>query len=495
MLNNFKIGEQRFLEIIPGFLVWTTFVLSIGLSFVKPLWVIYFIIIFDLYWLIRISYFVFWMFIGWFRFRREAKVDWFLEVGKIDGWQDIYHVVFLPTFKESFDVLETTFQGLVDSSYPKDKFIVVLAGEARDKENFEKISRSIKKKFAGKFFRLLITLHPKNLKGEIPGKGSNSHWAGHKAKELVDELGLPYDKIIVSNFDIDTIVHQQYFARITHAFLTHPTPLRTSFQPLALYNNNIFDAPSFARVVANSTTFWLMTELARPERMFTFSSHSMPWQALVDVGFWDKTIVTEDSRIFLQCFNHYDGEYTITPIYIPVSMDTVMGRNLWETIKAQYKQQRRWAWGVEHFPWMMRNFRANKKIPWRKKFKYIFNQTEGVYSWATAPILITLLGRLPLWVAGYQESPSVIIQNAPFLLERLMQLAMLGIFISAALNILLLPQGHTKRSGWKIVSIVLQWILLPVTLLTFGSFPATDAQTRLMLGKYLGFWTTQKVRK
>ena len=46
----------RACEILPGALVWTTLILSVVLSFVRPIWMVYFIIVFDLYWLLRVTY-------------------------------------------------------------------------------------------------------------------------------------------------------------------------------------------------------------------------------------------------------------------------------------------------------------------------------------------------------------------------------------------------------------------------------------------------------
>jgi len=489
--------KYRFLEMIPGLLIWTTLVFSVILSFWRPLWVIFFIIAFDLFWLFRILHFIFFVNLSFIKYKKVIKENWLAKVQALPNWERIYHVIYLPTAGEPLKVLEDTFQSLLNSSFPAKKMIVVLGGEARLGDDFPPKAEAIKQKFSGKFFRIFTTLHPDGLPDEMKGKGANAHWMGITSKKEIDALNIPYENLIVSYFDSDTCVHAEYFSYLTYKFLTHPTPLRVSYQPAVLYNNNIWDAPAAMRVTAFGTIFWLLTELMRPERMYTFSSHSMSFQALVDVDFWQKDIVTDDSRIFLQCFFRYHGEYAVEPMYIPVSMDTVMDKDYWKSFRNLYKQQRRWAWGVEHFPYMMWNFKKDKLIPWYKKLKYTWNLVEGMYSWATAPILIFILGRLPLWVAGHgEESASVIVQNAPYVLQWLMRISMGGILVSAIISVLLLPARPQQHPKWKYPLMLLQWILLPVTLILFGSIPAVEAQTRLMLGKkyHLGFWVTPKTR-
>ena len=496
MKENIKF---RILEVIPGFLVWATFIGVVALSFFKPLWAIYFIIAFDLYWLLRILYMLIYLLTSWWRFRRDAKINWFSKVQKLEkNYQVYYHLIFLPTYKEPYQVVERPFQALCRSNYDLKKFIVVLAGEERDEENFLQISEEIKQKYSDKFFQFLITVHPKDLPDELPGKGSNTHYAAAKAQKLIDELGLDYSKVIVSNFDIDTCVHSQYFAYLTYKYLTHSDPTHASFQPIAIYNNNVWESNPIVRVVASSTTFWLFTDLSRPERLFTFSSHSMSFKALVDVGFWDKTIVTEDSRIFLQGLVHYDGNYQTVPMYIPVLMNTVDIGKFWHSLKNQYKQMRRWAWGVEHFPWMVKQFwfkgGEGRKIPFLRKMHYLWNQTEGVYSWATAPIVILLAGYLPLRLASEVDRSTALFQNAPHVLALLMRLSMAGMIVIAVLYTIMLPV-KPKEYDWRhYLVMLLQWAIVPVTLIIFGSIPAADAQTRLALGGRfrLGFWVTEK---
>jgi hypothetical protein len=484
---------RRILDAIPATLVWITIISTVVLSFIRPLWVVYFVIVFDLYWLFRVSYFIPFLLISWWRFRRETKINWQPLAAAASGYDRIRHLVFLPTYKEDVEVIRATLRSLSSTSYPADRMIVVLAGEERDKERFEVSAKALQTEFSGRFLRLVTTLHPKDLPEEIPGKGSNLNWSGHATLPLIDEMGLSYDDVIVSSFDVDTVVHPQYFSRLTHLYLTIQNPTRSSFQPVALYNNNLWESPAAVRVAMFGTTFWLLTELSRPEGAMTFSSHSMSLRMLVDVGFWQKDIVSEDSRIFLQGLIHYHGAYRVTPMYLPVSMDTVMTGNYWQALVALYKQLRRWAWGVENFSFMALAFARDKQMPFRIKFSFLWKQLEGMYTWATAPMLIFLMGRLPFWVAPERFREFAVFQNTPFTLEWLMRFAMIGVFLSAALALTLLPArpAHVPRHRALIVG-VLQWLLLPVTFVVFGAFPAIDAQTRLLLGKNLGFNVSPK---
>lgn len=487
-------AAYRILEIIPGLAIWSTFVAAIILSIYAPIWVVYFVLLFDFYWLLRVCYFVFYLIYAWRRYRRDIIRDWWHDVQSLPRWHDVYHIIFLPTYQESLGIVVTTIENLAQSAYDTKRFIIVLAGEERDEASFKRIVDVIMTRYRERFYDIITTLHPANLPDEMPGKGSNIHWAGKHVKEYIDAAKLPYENLVVSSFDVDTISHPQYFACLTYAYLTHPQPQRTSYQPAVLYNNNLWESPAITRIAAFGTTFWLMTELARPERLLTFSSHSLSWQALVDVGFWSKQVVSEDSRIFLQCLLHYDGDYRVMPLYVPVSMDMVKAKTYIRSLIALYRQQRRWAWGVENLPYMAWHFRRHPKMPLRSKVYYLWNLAEGMYQWATAPLLIFVIGRLPAIISSEAVRQQALFQNAPFVMEGLLQLSMVGILVSVIVSVKLLPPRSLTTPSYKYVTMLVQWILLPFTLVVFGSLPAIDAQTRLMLGRYLGFNVTEKRR-
>jgi hypothetical protein len=370
----------------------------------------------------------------------------------------------------------------------------VISGEARRQPHWETIQRQTNERFKGVFADLIFYTHPDGLAGEIPGKGSNIHHAEWEFKKYADQKGWHYSDIIISVFDIDTVVHPEYFSHLTYMYLTHPNPTRSSFQPITLYNNNLWDSPAVLRVMAFGTTFWMLFSLARLDNLVTFSSHSMSFQAALDAGGHAKNIISEDSRIFFQCWLTYRGEYEVTPLYLPVSMDTVRDDTMWKSLKNLYLQQRRWAWGAENIPFLLWEMRKHPEISWWKKTSMLFHEWEGKWSWAVVAVLITFLGRLPLWLAGDAVRQSALFFNTPHVLENLMTLAMIGLLVSLIMSLLLLPPRPEHHSRNQYFFMILQWILVPVSLILFSSVPCIDAVTHLMFGRYLGFNVSAKKR-
>lgn len=511
-MNYLKIGKAneiekkknriiyRSFEILPGLLSWLTIGLLILFSFRRPAWVAIFIIAFDLYWIIRVAYFYSHLGAAFSIMKKVRKTNWHEKLKSGDlNWKKINHLIVLPFYKEDKELIKQSIEALCKSNYPvKEKMIVVLTREARAGEKAQKISEEIKNEYEDKFFKFIAAEHPKDIPGELAGKGSNTAWAGKKAKELIDQLKINYENIIVSSFDIDTVVPPDYFDRLTYVYLNTEDRLHASYQPVPLYFNNVWDAPFFSQLAAFSTTFWALLNQERPNRLKTFSSHSMPFKALVDVDFWMTDIVTEDNIIFFQCFLKYDGNYRVVPLYYPVYMDANVGKNFKETIANIYKQHRRWGWGVETIPYMLYGFLKNKKITFRKKIVYGFDYIESFWSWATNSFIIAAFGWLPGFVGGIEFKSSILAFNLPDITGGIGQVAIIFLIFSAffSINLLLLKtedsKNHKKK---KFAWMAFQWLFTPFIMIFLIATPALDAQTRLMFGKYMGFWVTPKHRK
>ncbi len=526
-INYLKIGGShelcgkdrliyKSLEILPGFLAWSTIFAVIFLSWLKPVWIAIFIITFDIYWLVKTIFLSLHLRADWKKMKENLKTDWGkklndLFVGatltdnkgdnnnntEISDWKNLWQLIILPLYKENFEVVSECVESLLKSDWPKKKMIIFLTYEERAGKEAKDTADLIQKKCKNKFGYFFTTCHPKDLPGEIQGKGSNISWAGKKAGEIIGELNIDCQNILVSAFDIDTIVNNQYFLVLTYNFLTAKEPYNSSYQPVPLYNNNIWYVPFFSRVIATSGTFWQMMQQERPERLATFSSHSMTFKTLKEIGFWQTNMVSEDSRIFWNCFLFYDGNYKVIPLTYPVSMDANLGENFWQTVKNVYRQQRRWSWGVENVPYILFGFIKNKKISVWKKLRFSFMQIEGFWSLATNPLLIFLLGWLPLIIGGQEFNNTILSYNLPRMTRNLMNIAMLGLIGSAIISTSLLPPRPKNIKRKKYFSMILQWIFIPFTIIFFGAIPGLETQTRLMFGGRfrLGFWVTPKNRK
>lgn len=502
----------RLLEIFPGAISWLILILIFILSWQKPFFISVFIIVFAVFWLFRTIYFSFHLNSTFKKMKENEKKDWLDKIKKlspqnyslkINSWKDIYHLVILPVSREPLEIAREAFISLQKSDYPKDRMIIVFSAEESQKQYLAPIVEEIEKEFSDKFFKLLITWHPSNIKGEIPGHGANDAWACQEVKKkIIDPLNIPYENIITSSFDIDTCVFSRYFSCLTYYFLTIKNPTRASYQPIPLYINNIWQAPFFSRIFAFSATFWQMMCQERPEILLTFSSHSMSFKSLVDVGYKQANVVSDDSRIFWQCFFRYNGDYRVVPIFYPVSMDANVSKSFWRTAVNVYKQQRRWAYGVGEIPFFLFGFLKkiksdfnNKKIPFYKKLNLSAELIVGHWFWATVSIMIFCLGWLPIFLGGPDFSQTLVSYNLPKMMSFILTILMIGLVASAYLTIVLLPPKPPGYGRFRYFTFFIEWFMLPFIMIFFTSIPALDAQTRWMFGRYMGFWVTEKVRK
>ena len=528
-------SARRFWEILPGATSWTILSLPVIFSFVWPAGVAYFIILFDAYWLVKALVMGGHLIAGYVHLKRNTAINWLERCKKSDNlaawgeelfhqfhlersmqrwklqeeweqvevikklpteqksWRDIHHVFLYPIYKEGHEVMEASIRACLASNYPKDKIMILLTVEARGGDQVREDALRVQQEYRDNFWEFIVTVHPDEPDGKK--KGANGYWAGKILQKYIEEKGISFDNVVVHYFDADTLPHREYLGCVTYQYIMNADRIFKSYQPIPLFNNNLWDVPAINRLVALGSSYWQMIESTRPYRLINFSSQAMSLKTLIDIDFYDRVVVSDDSKQFYRAYYQYNGDHKAIPIFTPVSMDAVLGKNWWDTVKAQYIQKRRWAWGVEHFPYLVEKFFSTKgQLTFYQRIIHPFRVLEGHVSWATSSLLIALGGWMPL-ILNSDFRTTVLAFNLPVLARNMLSITWVGVIISTYISFALLPPRPKKYSSAKNIEMILQWILVPISGIFFGSIPALDAETRLMFGKYLGFAITHKERK
>lgn len=495
-MNKARRRTKRLLEIIPGAISWGIIIFLACLARWQPIACAILIIVFDFYWIIRTLYLTTLLFMGHQKLSRQKGRDWLAACQGLKtrkDWQKIYQLVIFPVYKEGLDILRPSLEALRQCHYPKEKIIVVVAFEERwglARDN----ARVLEEEFKSCFYGYISSFHPDGLAGEGRLKGANATWAAKKAREFLSAKGIADESVLVSCFDADTCVEKEYFGCLTYHFFTSSRPHQASYQPIPVYNNNIWHAPSFARLVEISASFCQMIESMRLEKFVTFSSHSMSFKTLVDIGYWPVDMISDDSVVYWKAFLFYKGNYRVVPLYITVSMDVAYSNSFFRTIAIQYRQKRRWAWGVENFPFLVTGFLDKKGIPLGKKIRRSFQLLESHVSWAVWAVIITLLTPLPIFFGGAFFAQTPIGYNLPRITGMLLNFSLATSLLWIVLSRAILPPRPADVKWVKNLVMTLEWVIIPFIVLILGSTPALDAQTRLMLARYMEFAHTEKRR-
>jgi len=505
-----------------------TLTLPVIFTFSYPRAVSIFILFYTVLWLLRSIGFAFFLSTGYLKTKRYMTVEWYrylsifhhtdfssilkralpdtqnvleelhrkyqkMPLDKRKTIDDIYHIVMVPTYKEEVEILRHSFQAIADAHYDKSRIFVVLATEERDRERAMKNAEMLQNEYNGKFGALFVIEHPANLPGEVPGKGGNISFAGIEVTKKIIEQGIDPSNVIVTTIDADNIIHPDYLACLALHYIANPHRKNRSFQSLPLFFNNIWNVPIFSRLVALGSSFWHIIQSGRKDRLRNFAAHSQPLDALIEMDYWSRTSIVEDGHQFWRAYFHFKGDHRVIPLFMPIYQDAVQLDTYWDTLKGQYLQLRRWAWGSTDIAFVAVNFwRMRHEIPiWRtlRRFWILF---EGHYMWATAPLIITMATPIPRMLnEAFEQSVSG--YNFGMLLGSFFRISLISMVVSVLVSMLMLPKNP---KGWKgRLSAMLMWVLLPITTIIFGAIPAIDAQTRLMLNKRLDFNVTKKVRK
>jgi hypothetical protein len=513
--------KYRLFEILPGALTWFILFLPAILAIISPRLTAYFVIAYLLLWFVRTVGLTIRSIQGW-KFMNEHRV---LPWGKLNEdleninpktinapkWHarnlsrveqymlnnrvkpsEVIHAVIIATWNESRDILEPTIQSVLGTDYDMKKVVVFLAYEERGGPEVEKRAKSLMTDYQSKFMHAEATKHI-DQPGEVIGKGGNITNAGRELKKYLEKEGIDPKRVLVTTLDADNRPDKQYFQALTYTFCSTEQPKYVSYQPIPMFLNNIWDAPAPMRVVATGNTFWNIILSMRPHMLRNFSSHAQPMEALIDTDFWSVRTIVEDGHQYWRTFFRYDGKHDVYPIYVPIYQDAVLTDSYKRTLKAQFVQVQRWAWGasdIAYFAYM--GFLKKNKIPKPLLFARFGRLLEGHLSWSTAPLILLLAAYPPFLF----NPDSYIANQLPQVASQLQRIAMVGILSSMYLSLRSLPPKPERYKHRRTIWMILQWVYLPVTSIIYSSMAAINSQTRLMFGWYLSkFNLTEKAVK
>jgi len=489
-------GEKRTIrlfEILPGFFSWNLILFPHWGILVIPEVVAYFVLIFNVYWFYQSFMIAISASLSHIRIQAAMKFDWVGELKSFPDWKKVHHVVIIATYKEPLHVLRRTVKSLASQTLPGEQISIVLATEAKEgaKEREEKIN-ALKKEFGGLFGNFLATVHALS-KGEVVGKASNERHAALVAKkELIDTKKLSMRYATVTSCDADHVYHKNHFANLTYSFLDNPNRYSHFWQPAVMFYNNIWELPALVRVPNTLSSIWNLSQLPRRDRLINGQNYSLSFKLLHKAGYWDADKIPEDWGIFFKTLYANGGGVEVEPIYLPLYTDAAQSTSTWKTLRMYYSQQKRWAWGVSDWPWVMKNYVTIKGVPFWDKTTRLLTLMWAHFLWPVNWFIITVGLTLPT-VLNPAFGRTTLGHTVPQVSSFILTVALLFLIVMLILDNIYRPKRPKNFPLWRALLMPLEFILMPVAGFLFGALPGLDAHTRLMLGKYIEYKVTEKV--
>lgn len=527
-LEKDRHGWYRFFEILPGALTWTLLLLPLILSFVSvrlpffpyPITLsVPFIIAYILIYFTRTLAVDVRAVAGHRMINKYKKLDWNvlgreIEAGEAAATTDkrpswhtsnltrlqakpavikpsqLYHAIIVATVNETREVLQPTIEAIIHSEFDMKKVILVFAYEGRAGQEAEDRIQDLLAEYRAHFYHAMAVKHPADIPNEVIGKGGNVTYAGRELQRYLEQENIDPFTVAVTTLDSDNRVDKKYLSALTYMYCVVPDPVRCSYQPLPMYTNNIWDAPAPMRVIATGNNFFYIVLTQRPHLERNFSAHAQSMRALIDMDFWSVRTVVEDGHHFWRSYFHFDGDYRVYPLTVPIYQDAVLAKTYLKTIRAQFIQLRRWTYGASDVAYVasqgfLKKNKANKFDVLAKMLRLL----EGHVSWGAGAIIILTAGFIP----AYINPQNIAANELPLILSRINTFGLLGLVASLYVSLKTLPPRPPRYRRHRSLFMLLQWVYLPVTTIAFGCVAALNSQTRLMFKRYLSkFDVTEK---
>ncbi len=483
----------RLLEILPGFVSWNLILLPYWGIFVFPVFVAYFILFFNIYWFYQSLQIAISSIISHLKIQAAKIYDWMSDVKGFPDWENVRHVVIIPTYKEPIHILERTLNSLAAQEFPTKQIIPVLAMEGKEvRQDREEKFEHLKQKFKGTFGHLYMTVHELEM-GEVSGKASNERFAAiWTKKNYIDLNKIDINYVTVTSCDADHKFHPKHFANLAYKFLDDPNRYKRFWQPSVMFYNNIWEIPAITRVPNTFMTIWNLSQLPRRDKLINAQNYSLSFKLLDEVGYWDADKIPEDWGIFFKAFYKVGGGIEVEPIYLPLMADAAQSTSFWKTLQNQYSQIQRWAWGVSDDPWIIKSYLLARNVPFWDKTMRLIQVVWAHFLWPVNWFLITIGLTLPT-LLNPAFGRTALGYTVPKLSSFILTISLVFLAIMLIIDNVHKPKRPDKFPLWRQILIPLEFVLMPVAGFFFSALPGIDAHTRLMLGKYIQYRVTEKV--
>jgi hypothetical protein len=490
-LDGLDPAARRFLEMLPPAVAWVILTSPAWAAIVAPQMLGYFLVAFSAYWLWRSIEFSIGLLIGLARLDAAQRRDWLAAATPLDGFDRLHHLVIVPTYTESDEILSETLECLARQTLPPERIAVVLAFEERDAQALARAAR-LSQRFATRFGEWLITLHP-DLSGEVKGKSSNLAWAsGRAADELIASGRLDERNLLVTVCDADSRLDRQYLAALGCRVLSHVDGRLHIYQPAILFYANHARLALPLRAISSVFSLYSLARLQASYRLVPQSTYSLSWWVAQRVAFWDVDVVPEDSHMFFKVWLHFGKRVRTRAIHLPVYADAAEGANWRGSAVSTYRQIRRWAWGVSDVPYLALHTLRARHIPWHLRVARVGWYVEEHLVWPSHWFLLTLGGLVPpLLNPGYAATALGVWQAG--LSSTLLGLCLPSLALAILADTVLKWRSDGERTLFGLVNDLGSFVLLPLTGLALVALPALDAHTRLLLGRSLAYQVTEKL--